>query len=94
VVRVMTSAVRLIKGGEPELVKENWPGDTASFGADVPTVIFVPWGPPVYCADEHLPVGDIHLAAQAYAVFAVLALADHQDGPADVAETMQGSHER
>jgi len=94
VVRLMTSAVRLIKGSEPALVTENWLGDTASFGADVPTVIFGPGGPPVYCADEHLPVGDIHLAAKAYAVFAALALADHKDGSADVAEAMQGSHER
>ena len=62
-------------GAEPELVTEDWLGDTASFGAKVPTVIFGPGGPPVYCADEHLPVADIHEATKAYAVFAALALA-------------------
>jgi hypothetical protein len=41
----------------------------------VPTVIFGPGGPPVYCPDEHLAVADIHEATRAYAVFAALALA-------------------
>jgi acetylornithine deacetylase/succinyl-diaminopimelate desuccinylase-like protein len=74
VVRLMRSAVGLVRGGEPRLVTENWLGDTASFGAKVPTVIFGPGGPPVYCPDEHLAVADIHEAARAYAVFAALAL--------------------
>ena len=43
----MRRAVGLVRGGEPELVTENWLGDTASFGAKVPTVIFDPGGPPV-----------------------------------------------
>ncbi len=75
VVSTMVDAVRLVRGGEPELVTEDWLGDTASFGGKVPTVIFGPGGPPVYCADEHLPVADIHEATKAYAVFAALALA-------------------
>jgi acetylornithine deacetylase len=74
VVRLMRSAVGLVRGGEPRLVTENWLGDTASFGAKVPTVIFGPGGPPVYCPDEHLAIADIHEAARAYAVFAALAL--------------------
>ncbi len=74
VVRLMRRAVRTIRAGEPRLVTESWLGDTASFGAKVPTVIFGPGGPPVYCPDEHLPVADIHEATRAYAVFAVLAL--------------------
>jgi acetylornithine deacetylase/succinyl-diaminopimelate desuccinylase-like protein len=75
VVRLMRRAVGLVRGGEPRLVTENWLGDTASFGAKVPTVIFGPGGPPVYCPDEHLAVADIHEATRAYAVFAALALA-------------------
>jgi acetylornithine deacetylase len=75
VVRLMRRAVSLVRGGEPPLVTENWLGDTASFGTKVPTVIFGPGGPPVYCPDEHLAVADIHEATRAYAVFAALALA-------------------
>jgi acetylornithine deacetylase/succinyl-diaminopimelate desuccinylase-like protein len=75
VVQLMTEAVRLVRGGEPALVTENWLGDTASFGAKVPTVIFGPGGRPVYCPDEHLSVADIHEATRAYATFAALALA-------------------
>jgi len=74
VVRLMRRAVSLVRGGEPRLVTENWLGDTASFGTKVPTVIFGPGGPPVYCPDEHLAIADIHEAARAYAVFAALAL--------------------
>jgi acetylornithine deacetylase/succinyl-diaminopimelate desuccinylase-like protein len=74
VVRLMRSAVREVRGEEPPLVVENWLGDTASFGAKVPTVIFGPGGPPVYCPDEHLTIEDIHEATKVYAVFAALAL--------------------
>ena len=74
VVRLMRSAVRQVRGEEPPLVVENWLGDTASFGAKVPTVIFGPGGPPVYCPDEHLTIEDIHEATKVYAVFAALAL--------------------
>lgn len=79
VVQLMAEAVRLIDGVEPTLVAESWLGDTATFGDQVPTVILGPGGPPVYCADEHLPVEDIHRAAKAYAAFGALALADHTD---------------
>ncbi|MGO9083416.1 MAG: M20 family metallopeptidase [Streptosporangiaceae bacterium] len=82
VVRLMTDAVRLVRGGEPAQVTENWLGDTASFGAMVPTVIFGPGGPPVYCPDEHLSVAVIHEATKAYAAFAALALAGTADAPA------------
>lgn len=81
-VRLMIDAVRLIRGDEPALVTENWLGDTASFGDKVPTVIFGPGGPPVYCPDEHLSVTDIHEAAKVYATFAALALADQARYPA------------
>jgi len=79
VVRLATEAFRLVRGREPALVTENWLGDTASFGDKVPTVIFGPGGPPVYCPDEHLPVADIHEATKVYAMFAALALTGHPD---------------
>ena len=74
VVRLMRTAVREVRGGEPPLVVENWLGDTASFGEKVPTVIFGPGGPPVYCPDEHLTVEEIREATKVYSVFAALAL--------------------
>jgi acetylornithine deacetylase len=74
VVRLMRNAVRDVRGEEPPLVVENWLGDTASFGEKVPTVIFGPGGPPVYCPDEHLTVDDIHEATRVYAAFAAHAL--------------------
>lgn len=74
VVQLMRTAVREVRGQEPPLVVENWLGDTASFGEKVPTVIFGPGGPPVYCPDEHLSVEEIHEATKVYAVFAALAL--------------------
>ena len=77
VVGLMREAVREVRGGEePPLVVENWLGDTASFGRDVPTVIFGPGGPPVYCPDEHLSVEQIHEATKVYAAFAALSLAE------------------
>src|SRR5262249_6064413 len=74
VVRLMAEAVRQVRGAEPSRVPATWLGDTASFGRRVPTVIFGPGGPPVYCADEPLAVADIHEATRVYAVFAALAL--------------------
>jgi acetylornithine deacetylase/succinyl-diaminopimelate desuccinylase-like protein len=76
VVRLMRTAVREVRGDEPPLRVENWLGDTASFGEKVPTVIFGPGGPPVYAADEHLTVDEIHEATKVYAAFAALALSD------------------
>src|SRR5512132_1553201 len=74
VVRLMRAAVRDVRGEDPPLVVEDWLGDTAGFGERVPTVIFGPGGPPVYCPDEHLTVEDIHEATRVYALFAALAL--------------------
>jgi acetylornithine deacetylase/succinyl-diaminopimelate desuccinylase-like protein len=81
VVTIMVDAVREVRGREPALVTENWLGDTASFGKVVPTVIFGPGGPPVYCADEHLYVEDIREATKVYAAFATLALLGPEDSP-------------
>src|SRR5260370_15510715 len=94
VVRLMADAVRLVRGQEPALVAENWLGDTANFGDKVPTVIFGPGGPPVYCADEHLPVEDIHQATKVYAAFAALALANHASQLADAPDIPRASRER
>jgi acetylornithine deacetylase/succinyl-diaminopimelate desuccinylase-like protein len=80
VVRLMVEAVRTVRGADPALVTENWLGDTASFGEKIPTVIFGPGGPPVYCPDEHLSVDDIHEATKVYATFAALALAGQAAG--------------
>ncbi len=74
VVQTMVEAVRQVRGDEPELMAAGWLGDTASFGADISTVIFGPGGEPVYCADENLSVTDIEEATKVYAVFAALAL--------------------
>lgn len=81
VVRHMRDAVRAVRAGgagqrsaEPQLQVAGWLGDTASFGAKVPTVIFGPGGEPVYCPDEHLSVADIIEATQVYAAFTALAL--------------------
>jgi acetylornithine deacetylase/succinyl-diaminopimelate desuccinylase-like protein len=79
VVRLMVEAVREVRGGEPRLVAENWLGDTASFGARVPTVIYGPGGPPVYCPDENLSIHEIHEATQVYAAFTALALSSDAD---------------
>ncbi len=74
VVRLMSDAVEAIRGEKPPIVTENWLGDTASFGAKVPTVIFGPGGSPVYCPDEHLTVDDIVEATKVYAAFSAMAL--------------------
>jgi acetylornithine deacetylase len=74
VVTLIRDAVRAVRGEEPELQVAGWLGDTASFGAKVPTVIFGPGGEPVYCPDEHLSIADIVEATQVYATFAALAL--------------------
>jgi acetylornithine deacetylase len=71
----MIEAVRHVRGREPQLMAASWLGDTSSFGADVPTVIFGPGGEPVYCANEHLSIADIHEATRVYAAYAALALA-------------------
>lgn len=76
VVEVMRRSVRTVRGGvEPQLQVAGWLGDTASFGAQIPTVIFGPGGEPVYCPDEHLSVEDILEATRVYATFSALALA-------------------
>ncbi len=74
VVRVMTQAVREVRGTEPQLFAAGWLGDTASFGSKIPTVIFGPGGEPVYCPDEHLSITDLIEATRVYAHFGAIAL--------------------
>jgi acetylornithine deacetylase/succinyl-diaminopimelate desuccinylase-like protein len=75
VVDIMRRAVSGARDGRtPALKVEGWLGDTASFGHQVPTVIFGPGGEPVYCANENLKIEDIHDAAKVYAAFTALAL--------------------
>ncbi len=75
VVHLMLEAVRAARPGEePSIRVEDWLGDTSSFGPLVETVIFGPGGEPVYSADEHLSVEDIHDATKVYAAFTALAL--------------------
>jgi acetylornithine deacetylase/succinyl-diaminopimelate desuccinylase-like protein len=87
VVTHLRDAVRAVRGrddapghrtAEPQLQAAGWLGDTASFGAKVPTVIFGPGGEPVYCPDEHLSVEDIVEATRVYAAFGALALAKQE----------------
>jgi acetylornithine deacetylase len=75
VVQLMIDAVRDVKGTDPELFAAGWLGDTASFGQQVPTVIFGPGGEPVYCANERLSIEDIHEATRVYAAWVTRALA-------------------
>jgi acetylornithine deacetylase len=74
VVRLMVRSVRAVRGEEPELQAAGWLGDTASFGQNIPTVIFGPGGEPVYCPDEHVSIDDLVEATEVYAMFAALAL--------------------
>jgi len=80
VVRLMTDAVREVRGETPRHYAAGWLGDTASFGQKVPTVIFGPGGEPVYCPDEHLSIADIVEATQVYAEFGYLALGGKSEG--------------
>ena len=72
---LMRRSVAAVRGREPEFEVAGWLGDTASFGKDVPTIIFGPGGEPVYCPDEHLSVDDIVEATRVYATFCAMALA-------------------
>lgn len=74
VTRVMLRSVASVRGEEPGLEVAGWLGDTASFGQQIPTIIFGPGGEPVYCPDEHLSIDDIIEATKVYATFTALAL--------------------
>ena len=75
VYRLLHRAIREVTGEEREPRGVSWLGDTASFGKDVPTVIYGPGREPVYMPNEYLDVADIHEATRVYAVWSALALA-------------------
>jgi acetylornithine deacetylase len=73
-VKMIQESVQRVKGEEPKLYGASWLGDTASFGRDVPTVIFGPGRPPVYMANEYLEEKEIVTAAKVYAATVAKAL--------------------
>lgn len=78
--RLMREAVRQVTGRQLHPRAASWLGDTASFGSQVPTVIFGPGREPVYMPDEYLDLEDIRVAARVYAAWAALALSAGQEG--------------
>jgi acetylornithine deacetylase/succinyl-diaminopimelate desuccinylase-like protein len=76
VVRLLAEAVERVKGRPVEYRAASWLGDTASFGRQIPTVIFGPGREPVYTANEYLTFGEIETATRVYALSVALALAD------------------
>lgn len=78
--QLMVEAVRQVTGRQPLPRAASWLGDTASFGSQVPTVIFGPGREPVYMPDEYLDLEDIRVASRVYAAWAALALSARQEG--------------
>jgi len=76
---IVTAAREALGGDVPVIGVPFWADSAIFSAAGIPTVIFGPGGPPVYCPDEHLPVADIHEATKVYAMFAALALTGHPD---------------
>ncbi len=68
-------AIEEVTGESREPRAASWLGDTASFGRDVPTVIYGPGREPVYMPNEYLDLADIHEATRVYAAWSALALA-------------------
>ncbi|MFN8217879.1 MAG: M20/M25/M40 family metallo-hydrolase [Solirubrobacterales bacterium] len=63
-VEALDDAYQQVTGSAPRYAAGSWLADTASFGKQVPTVIFGPGHDPVYTPNEWLDVADIKLAAQ------------------------------
>ncbi len=78
--RLMHQAVAQVTGRDAQPRAASWLGDTASFGPQVPTVIYGPGREPVYMPNEYLDLADIHEATRVYAAWAALALSGAQDG--------------
>lgn len=74
IVRHIRRASRIVQGSDNDVIGMSWLGDTASFGDQVPTVIFGPGRDPVYMPNEYLELGDIDTAAKVYALTAAFAL--------------------
>jgi acetylornithine deacetylase len=73
-VRTLDGAYRAIAGEEPTYAAGSWLADTASFGTQVPTIIFGPGGGSVYTANESLEVSDIELATKVNTLMSVMRL--------------------
>ncbi len=71
-VEALDSAYQQVAGSEPRYAAGSWLADTASFGTQVPTVIFGPGHDPVYTPNEWLDVADIKLAARVNALMTVM----------------------
>ena len=70
VVACLTEAWETVMGEAPSFGGGSWLGDTASFGALCPTVIFGPGGEPVYQPDESIALSDLHAATKINALAA------------------------
>ncbi len=71
-VEALDSAYESVAGAKPRYAAGSWLADTASFGKQVPTVIFGPGHDPVYTPNEWLDVADIKLAARVNTLMTVL----------------------
>jgi acetylornithine deacetylase/succinyl-diaminopimelate desuccinylase-like protein len=71
-VEALDAAYRQIAGREPRYAAGSWLADTASFGKQVPTIIFGPGHDPVYTPNEWLDVADIKLAAEVNTLMTVM----------------------
>lgn len=71
-VEALDSAYESVVGEKPRYAAGSWLADTASFGKQVPTVIFGPGHDPVYTPNEWLDVADIKLAARVNTLMTVL----------------------
>ncbi|MBS1880041.1 MAG: M20/M25/M40 family metallo-hydrolase [Actinobacteria bacterium] len=77
-VEALDAAFQQVAGREPRYAAGSWLADTASFGKQIPTVIFGPGHDPVYTPNEWLDVADIKEAAQVNTVMTVL-LSNQED---------------
>ena len=74
IVQHMRQAVETVRGAPATMHGVGWLGDTASFGKQVPTVIFGPGREPIYMPNEYLDLEDIAVATRVYALTTALAL--------------------
>lgn len=77
-VQALDEAFQSVAGRAPRYAAGSWLADTASFGKQVPTVIFGPGHDPVYTPNEYLEVDDIKVAAQVNTLMTVL-LSNRED---------------
>jgi acetylornithine deacetylase/succinyl-diaminopimelate desuccinylase-like protein len=77
-VRSLDEAYRSVANRPPTYAAGSWLADTASFGKQVPTIIFGPGGGNVYTPNESRDIRDIELATSVNTAMSLLLLgADH-----------------